>query len=327
MREVAGTVLDELSRKVAVSDDAGRDTMLVRLSELFAGVSHLLDDAGIETFDAIFLSLTPVCGVNALETLSNTIAENPRAPRRSIRRLAFDDEIMVARPVITLSPLLLDEDQLALATVKGPDHLLALCERHTLTSGVTDIILSRANGRIRVALARNGGARLSDRGLERLADAALEDDELHDALKGRDDLLGSGAATAPPAPPSAIQVQPGGLRYHATMQVEEVEARILALLERSEVDEALGALAESLRVPSMPVAKAFALDIHGGFLAYARAAGLGWDTTERYIKSRYAAGGVVQRLQRAKRDFESLKQGDARRVVALLVKHAPAGNH
>lgn len=323
MLDASRTVLSELSRKAAVSDAQGRDTMLLKLAELFEGVSHMLDDQGIETFDAIFLSLTPVCGRAALERLSAVIAPNPRAPRRSIRRLAFDDEILVARPVITLSPLLLDEDQLALATVKSPEHLLALCERDALTTGVTDIILSRADGRIRIALARNPGARLSKRGRERLVEASLEDDELFDAVASRPDLR---EASAHPARPSA-SVEEQGPRYHNTLSAAELESRLMGLLSSNRIDDALQTLAETLRVPSMPVAKAFAVDIHGGFLAYARAANLSWDITEHFLKRRYEAGGIPPRVPRAKRDFDALKVPDARRVVSLLIKHAPATAH
>lgn len=321
MLDASQAVLSELSRKAAVSDAHGRDTMLLKLAELFDGVSHMLDDHGVETFDAIFLSLAAVCGPEALQRLSTLIAPNPRAPRRSIRRLAFDDEILVARPVITLSPLLLDEDQLALATVKSPEHLLALCERDALTTGVTDIILSRADGRIRIALARNPGARLSKRGRERLLEASIEDDELFDAVASRPDL---GEAVAAPARPAApAQPQP----HHNTLSAAELESRLMGLLSSNRVDDALQTLAETLRVPSMPVAKAFAVDIHGGFLAYARAANLSWDITEHFLKRRYEAGGIPPRMPRAKRDFDALKVPDARRVVSLLIKHAPATAH
>lgn len=323
MQVASGVVLDELSRKVSTSDPASRDTMLVKLGELFSGVSHMLDETGIETFDAIFLSLAPVCGSDALAQLSTMIAENPKAPRRSIRRLAFDDEIIVARPVITLSPLLLDEDQLALATVKSPEHLLALCGRKALTTGVTDIILSRADGRIRVALACNPGARLSERGRERLIEASIEDDELYDIVAHRPEL---GELSQPQIRPQPAPAREAG-RHGSTLPVAEVEARIMSLLQTGRIDDALKVVASHLNIPAMPVAKAFAVDIHGGFIAYARAAELSWGVTELFLKRRYEAGGVASRLYRAQRDFEALKLLDAKRVVSLLVKHAPATAH
>lgn len=311
-------VISELSRKVAACDEAGRDNMLIKLGDLFSGVSHLLDDAGLDTFDTIFLSLAPVCGQTALKYLSESIAPNPRAPRRSIRRLAFHDEILIARPVITLSPLLLDEDQLALATVKSTEHVLALCERSTLTTGVTDIILSRADGRVRVALARNEGAKLSRRGRERLLEAALEDDELDDVVQKRPDL-----SEERPSSELVPVNSDAGLRFHTVLSAAELEQQIIALLRSNEVDNALQRLSKALAVPPLLVSKAFAIDAHGGFLAYARSADLSWDAVEMFLKRRYETGSITPQLQRARRDFEMLKIGDARRVVSLLIKHAP----
>ncbi len=312
-------VMNELSHSVARADAASRDEMLRRMGELFSGVSHLLDSSGLETFDAIFVSLVPACSAAARAHLSEVVARNERGPRRAVRHLAFDDEIMVARPVITLSPLLLDEDQLALATVKSMDHLAALCERSTLTTGVTDIILSRADGRIRVALAANAGARLSVRGEAMLSDLALEDDALADAMEER---LRKANARPAPAGPKA-----NGVPVPINPALTALDNELAALLDRADIDRALTVLAKALGLPLQPVAKAFAVDIHGGFLAYARAANLYWETAERFIRRRYEAGNVPPRLQRAERDFAQLTPAEARRVVALLVRHAAQPAH
>jgi uncharacterized protein (DUF2336 family) len=310
-----GKVMDELSRSVARADASARDEMLTRMAELFDGVSHLLDPSGLETFDAIFVSLAPSCSTAARAGLSNKVARNKRGPRRAIRHLAFDDEIVVARPVITLSPLLLDDDQLALATVKSLDHLAALCERSTLSSGVTDIILSRADGRIRVALAANRGAVLSSRAGAILSDLAEEDDALHEALEAREPKT---AASSSAASGMATPAMPG---------LAALDVQLAKLLLQGETDQALGLLAKALGVPAVPLAKAFAVDIHGGFLAYARAANLSWETAEAFLKRRYEVGNMPARLQRAARDFQQLTPPEARRVVALLVRHAVKTAH
>jgi uncharacterized protein (DUF2336 family) len=244
------------------------------------------------------------------------VARNPKGPRRAVRHLAFDDEIVVARPVISLSPLLLDEDQLALAMVKSLDHLAALCERDRLNAGVTDLILSRADGRIRVALATNKGAALSEKAQASLHDFAVEDDALHDALQGR----AQKKAPEPPLLPESAVPPPLNPRLAA------LDIQLTELLLRGETDQALATLAKALAAPAAAVSRAFAVDIHGGFIAYARAANLYWDTTEAFLRKRYEAGNVPPRLQRAARDFEQLTLADARRVVALLVKHAGKPN-
>ena len=346
--------MKELASGLAGLGQARRDDILVKLGELFGGVSHLLPDDGVETFEAIFVSLIPICGEQAKASLSGTIASNVRGPGRAVRHLAFDDSILVARPVLRLSPLLLDDHLLALATVKSPDHLLAMCHRPHLPAQVTDVILSRANGEILVALAENPGAVLSRAGQEILAGAALDDGGLYDAIQLRPDLAAvldsieaeetddvrpvpkepaSGplpavaaapASEARPIPASAVRSpasQPA-----AVMALPELEARLRQLLESNAVDAALATLARQLSVPLPGLAKAFAVDVHGGFLAYAKAARLDWSTMLRFLMKRYEAGHITPRLQRAELDYGGLDVNDARRVVGMLVQHAPKVN-
>jgi hypothetical protein len=305
-------LLDEMTRSLATSNLAGRDAMLVQLADLFAGVSHLLDRQGLDTFDTLFVSLAPACSAGARGQLSERVAPDARAPARLIRRLAFDDDIIVARPVLKLSPLLLDDDLLALATVKSLDHLLAIAERASLSHAVTDLLLTRADGRIRITLVSNPGANLSERGWAHIAETALEDDALHDVLQKR------AAASAVAAP--AIETPPAGSQPAASPV--RADGEVIARLERGDVNAALVWLAAHLSVPAPPVMKAFAVDVHGGFLAYARAAGLSWSAVELFLSRRYDAGSVPRRLQRAQQDFEALNVADARRVVDLLVRHA-----
>ncbi len=351
--------MKELASGLAGLGQTRRDDILVKLGELFGGVSHLLPDDGVETFEAIFVSLIPICGEQAKASLSGTIASNTRGPGRAIRHLAFDDSILVARPVLRLSPLLLDDHLLALATVKSSDHLLAMCHRSYLPARVTDVILSRANGDILVALAENPGAILSRAGQEALAEAALDDGGLYDVIQLRPDLaavlngieaeqtgyvrpvpeepspsrpssdISSSAIPARSVAPPVIApsaVQSSASKPAAMLSLPELEAKLRQLLEANAVDAALATLARHLSVPLPALSRAFAVDVHGGFLAYAKAAKLDWSTLLRFMMKRYEAGHITPRLQRAELDYKGLEVADARRVVGMLVNHAPKAN-
>ena len=346
----SSTAMRELASGLAALAQTRRDDILVKLGELYGGVSHLLPEDGVETFEAIFVSLIPICGEQAKASLSSTIASNERGPGRAVRHLAFDDSILVARPVLRLSPLLLDDHLLALATVKSSDHLLAICQRAHLPTQVTDVILSRANGEIMVALAENPGAILSRAGQEALAEAALDDGGLYDAIRLRPDLADvlisveteqTGYINLAPtmaAPASASQAgRASAAAAHglkslsaspsaALLTLPELEGKLRQLLEANAVDAALATLARQLSVPLPGLAKAFAVDIHGGFLAYAKAARLEWSTMLRFLMKRYEAGHITPRLQRAELDYNGLDVADARRVVGMLVNHAPKVN-
>lgn len=335
----SAALMGELTQSLAGSGQARRDDMLVKFAQLFEGVSHLLDEGGIETFDSIFVSLIPACSEEARKTLAEAVAPNERAPIRVIRQLAFDDSILVARPVIRLSPLLLDEHLLALATVKSPEHLLAICERSNLNAGVTDIILSRANGEILIALASNPGAHFSERGQNRLVEAALDDGGLYDIIQQRPDLAPHldlldaapppGAAWGPPPPAPASSPTLSLARSPAPASMDRtpaIDLELRDLLATHAVDAAIGTLATKVGVPVQAVARAFALDVHGGFLAYAKAVPLTWETVLRFLMARYEAGQVIPRLQRAEADYKRLQVSEARRVASLLGMHSGKQN-
>ena len=335
----SAALMGELAQSLTGSGQARRDDMLVKFAQLFEGVSHLLDEGGIETFDSIFVSLIPACSEEARKTLAEAVAPNERAPIRVIRQLAFDDSILVARPVIRLSPLLLDEHLLALATVKSPEHLLAICERRNLNAGVTDIILSRANGEILIALASNPGAHFSERGQNRLVEAALDDGGLYDIIQQRPDLAPHldlldaapppGAAWGPPPPAPAPSPTPPLARSPAPTPMDRtpaIDLELRDLLATHAVDAAIGTLAIKVGVPVQAVARAFALDVHGGFLAYAKALPLTWETVLRFLMARYEAGQVIPRLQRAEADYKRLQVSEARRVASLLGMHSGKQN-
>lgn len=306
-------------QRLAKIGPARRDDMLTKLADLFGGVSHLLDNGGVDTFDSIFVSLIPVCSDTAKTHLSDTIAANPRAPKRAIRHLAFDDTVLVAKPVICLSPLLLDDELLAIATVQSPQHLMAMCERATLSPGVTDVILSRADGEIMVALVSNAGARFSEKGSQKLAEAALDDGGLYDIVMVRDDLASKVAFLEATDDHASINA---ATPLAPVSDAPDLDTQLRDALANGQTDRALGLLAKKLTIPATAVAKAFALDIHGGFLAYAKAVPLSWDTTMRFLMVRYAAGQVAPKLQRAEEDFRRLLVSEARRVTQLLGQHA-----
>lgn len=335
-------------RSVAIGDLTGslsrlaqprRDEILVKLAALFDGVGDVLPEDGVETFDAIFVTLLLSTSEQARAVLSETLAPRSRAPGRSVRYLAFDDSIVVARPVLRLSPLLLNEQLLALATVKSPEHLLAICERSSLSSSVTDVMISRGDGRVRLALAGNAGAEFSPAGRRQLAEAAQDDAGLYDVLLQRSDVAdelddvddsGTGAAATPDTRGRSQAAASAQVRPVEAMTMYErlsaLQLTIRDLLSAGQVDAALGELAKALDAPTICVAKAYAVDPHGGFLAYAKAARLNWETVLRLLVKRYEAGQITPRLQRAEADYGRLQVADARRVMHMLVEHGSRPN-
>ena len=88
-------------------------------------------------------ALADVAARIALAEMSTQLASSKHAPPAVVRRLANNDEISIARPVLTESARLSADDLVALAETKGEQHLLAISGRWWLTEIVTDALLKR----------------------------------------------------------------------------------------------------------------------------------------------------------------------------------------
>jgi Uncharacterised protein conserved in bacteria (DUF2336) len=110
------------------------------------------------------------------------------APRGTLKNLALDDAIVVARPILERSPRLGEGELIEVALQQGQDHLLAISRRSSLTKNVTDILVERGDEKVVHSVAGNVEARFSQHGFDRLMVKASSDGELQDLLKARQDL-------------------------------------------------------------------------------------------------------------------------------------------
>ena len=116
------------------------------------------------------------------------MAKLPNAPPKLVRRLAFDDAIVVAAPVLTSSPQLTDSDLIENASTKSQDHLYAIAQRLKLTEAVTDVLIARGDRRVVRRTARNQGAHFSLAGYDKLVKYARDDSSLACTIGQRTDI-------------------------------------------------------------------------------------------------------------------------------------------
>jgi uncharacterized protein (DUF2336 family) len=86
--------------------------------------------------------------------LSIRLAPIANAPPRTIHKLAFDDEIEVAGPVLSQSERLTEAALIESAKLKGQDHMLAISRRRTLGEAVTDILIERGDQQVLLSTAQ-----------------------------------------------------------------------------------------------------------------------------------------------------------------------------
>jgi len=181
---IAAPLVDELDAALGKQDPARCSEILLRITELFVDSSASLTEEQIEVFDDVLMHLIERIEIKALIRLGGVLAPIQNSPVQVIRRLAFDDRIEVAGPVLAKSERLTDADLITIAKSKGPAHLLAISARARISAPVSDILVERGDIQVKQQLARNTGARFSEAALRTL----LKDDVLADMLRERLDL-------------------------------------------------------------------------------------------------------------------------------------------
>lgn len=182
------SLLDELESAVQSGSREKRVDTLRRITDLFLMAPAQLSNEQIGVFDDVLAHLVARVETRARAELANRLAPIAQAPNDVIRKLANDDEISVAGPVLTQSPRLSTSDLVTIAQQKGQAHLLAIAGRSTLEQRITDVLVNRGNRDVMHTLAGNAGAEFSNDGYSTLVRRADGDESLAEKLGRRIDI-------------------------------------------------------------------------------------------------------------------------------------------
>jgi hypothetical protein len=167
-----------------------RDALLRELTDIF--LESQRNPRERELFDAVADQVLDFVDAPARQHLAERLATRADAPSRVVVRLA-GDVIAIAAPLLARSPVLTDDDLIALAGEKSQDHLAAIARRATLSTRLTDILIARGGGDVLEAVAANPAARFSATGAETLIDKAQVRATLWRRLARRRDVPIAGA--------------------------------------------------------------------------------------------------------------------------------------
>jgi uncharacterized protein (DUF2336 family) len=182
------SLIDELERALAAGSNAQRIAMLARITDLFVEGASRYTAGQINLFDEVIGKLVSAIETKARAKLATRLAPMPNAPGGVIRSLAFDDDIEVARPVLSTSERIEEADLVANARTKSQQHLAAIAERRSLSEGITEVLVERGDRQVVHTVARNTGARFSDAGFRMLVKRSTGDDALAMQVGARRDL-------------------------------------------------------------------------------------------------------------------------------------------
>ncbi len=145
-------------------------------------------DDEIWTFGEVIGRLADEIEVAARAQLARRLASFDNAPINIIHKLAFDDEIDVAGPILQESGRLESYALVANVCTKSQTHMLAISKRKSIDESVTDVLVTRGNQEVVNSVATNNGARLSDFGFLHMIQRADGDSILAEQLGLRKDI-------------------------------------------------------------------------------------------------------------------------------------------
>src|SRR6201996_8681472 len=116
---VATSLIPGLDEIVRNGDSKLRAEAARRISDLFfQDADHLRPDH-VALFDEILIGLVPHAELIARAELAERLSRVANAPRFLVGRLARENEILVAGPILRRSPVLDEEALLEIARVRG----------------------------------------------------------------------------------------------------------------------------------------------------------------------------------------------------------------
>src|SRR4030088_2832280 len=234
MTDAELSIVDDIKTIINIGSAEKRLATAKRVTNLFLSSAGSYNSEQIDLFDDVLERLVKTIEIRAiadvsariaLAEMSAQLAPVAQPPPAVIRRLARNDEIAVAGPVLTESARLSPEDLIEIAETKSEQHLLAISGRWWLKEVITDALLARRSPTVSRRIVSNPGARVSAAGFAIVVAQAESDPELAIETGIRVDL------------PSALRRQ---LLRNAT---EAVRSRLLSRAPPHIFEEIRGAIA------------------------------------------------------------------------------------
>jgi uncharacterized protein (DUF2336 family) len=346
------SLIAELEDALKDGSQTRRVDTLRRVTDLFLNGADRFNDAQIDVFDDVLGHLIKRIETKAMVELSTRLAPVDNAPIEVIRRLAHDDEITIAGPVLTQSGRLSTDDLVDIARTKGQPHLLAISGRRQIAGAVTDVLIARGNHEVFHTLARNTGAQFSENGFASLVKNAETDESLAEKLGLRLDIpirllralllkateavrsklleiaspearnqiqsviesISNEVAREAAAPRNFDAAKRLIQAMHAKGQLNE--AVLFEFVNARKYEEMVAGLAALCSAPIDLVAPLMASERNDSLLIPCKAAGIKWPTVNAILRNRFSHHTISdQAMAKARADYLTLTHASALRIL------------
>jgi uncharacterized protein (DUF2336 family) len=356
----ATTLIPGLDEIVRGGDPKRRADAARRISELFLQGAATFRADHVDLFDGVLTSLVPHTEFAARADLAERLSLLANAPRGLVRQLAHEDEIAIAGPLLSRSPVIDEQVLIEIAAAKGQGHLLAMSERPALSPDLTDVIVRRGDRDVVRRAAGNAGAQFSTSGYSTLIKRAGQDGVLTLAVGQRDDLsaeqlkdLLTGSIdvvrrrlfdVVKPARQSAIKramSEISGLTervesqrdfapaQHAVLALHRAgelnESALLGFAKSYKYEESVAALSAMTGVKIATLDRLITGERYDPILIAGKAVGLEWATVRALILLRLGPSRVASPadIESARVNFARLMPSTAERVVGFWKLRPP----
>jgi len=350
------SLIRELEQALNNGSSDKRVELLRRLTGLFLNEADRLSEQQVALFDDVLRQLTEHVEHKALAAISSVLAPLSNAPPELVLRLANNDDIVVAQPVLTRSRRLTEGDLIQIAKSKGQGHLLAISQRDFITPPVTDVLVERGNQRVFHTLAANGGAHFSAFGFETVLKRAEQDGALAERVGLRLDLppnllqqlleRATGTvrtrllASAPPERKQQIEQLLAGVAESVTQEavgsrdfsfsetlVQQLnrsgklnETLLCEFVRAGKYEEMTSTLALFCGAPVEFIERLLKNVRPDGLIVACKSVKLSWPTVREILKMRFSHHSLSdQEAEDAKTDFISLSQAAAQRTLRFML--------
>jgi uncharacterized protein (DUF2336 family) len=219
-------LIADIEDTLASRSTAGRGETLRKVTDLFVNGAETYNAQQVALFDDVIGRLADVTDQAAKVELSERLAGVGNAPANVVGRLAADDAIEVARPVLAQSRRLTEQQLADLAATKGRGHMLAIAGRPTLGSATTDALIRRGDMHVIRTVAGNAGAEVSESGYGSLLDHAASDPRLAECVALRPDIPARHFRTLIAIAPEAVQQRLASTNPRLAERIRQVMAEV-----------------------------------------------------------------------------------------------------
>jgi uncharacterized protein (DUF2336 family) len=344
------SIIPELEEAIQHGSPERRVLMLERITALFIDGAEGFGEDVVGLFDHVLGCLIEEIETKARAELATRLAPIANAPVKVMHRLAADDEIAVAGPILRQSPRLNEADLVAIARTKSQAHLLAISSRSGIAEPVTDVLVKRGDRDVARNIARNRTARLSEVSFAALVGQAHSDEILAEGVGLRPDiparlfrelllkatsvvqqrLLASANAATQAEIKRVLAKVSGEVASKSRQRDYSAAQRVVAELRKEgklnepqlvefartgRYEETVASIELLCRVPIDVVDRLMSGDRPDPILILCKAAGWGWPTARAVIQSRPHVNASSHALDNAFSNFERLSGATAHRVM------------